>query len=126
MDTDHIFKTCPSCSKSWATREDFLSDGLVELNGYQVSMRSLEKGLFLFTHMSDNCHSTMGIYVSEFSDLFTGTRYSENKALSAECPRYCEDEKRLDRCSAKCECAYIREILHIINIQGYSLPHHSS
>lgn len=119
------FKTCPSCDKKWNTREDFLSDPLIELNGYQVSFKSLDKGLFLFTHMADNCHSTMGVYVSEFDDLYSGVRYTENKALSEECPRYCVDEKRLDRCAARCECAYIREILHTINIRGYNLPHHS-
>lgn len=109
-----VFRTCPKCGTTWATRSSFLADKLVKLNGYQASLSSLEKGLLLFTHLADNCHSTMGVYVTDFDDMFTGTRYTENKALTTECPRYCVDEKRLDRCDAKCECAFVREILSAI------------
>lgn len=114
MSEEPIFRKCPSCATTWNTREDFLSDALIELNGYQASLKSIEKGLFLFTHLAVNCFSTMGVPVTEFDDLYIGTRYTEDKSLSAECPRYCDDEKRLERCDVKCECAYVREILHAI------------
>lgn len=81
---------------------------------------------FLFTHIANNCFSTMGVPVTEFDDLYTGTRYTENKALSAECPRYCDDEKRLERCDAKCECAYVREILHTIKCNEHTRLHKHS
>lgn len=113
------FRICPKCRKSWATRSSFLGDKLVKLNGYQADFRSLEKGLLLFTHLADSCHSTMGIYVSDFDDMFSGTRYAENKSLTEECPRYCVDEKRMDRCDAKCECAFVREILCTIESGQY-------
>lgn len=56
----------------------------------------------------------MGICVEEFYDLYTGPRYPGKKALSPECPRYCIDEKMLDRCEVICECAFVREIIQII------------
>lgn len=114
MESTNIFKTCPCCEKIWETRDDFIADLSLVLNGYQVSFKSLDTGLLLFTHLIDECKSTMGIYVSEFDDLYDGERYSVNKALSPECPRYCIDERRLDRCNAHCECAYVREIVNIV------------
>jgi hypothetical protein len=116
MESTNIFKTCPKCRTSWASRNGFLSDNLIKLNGYQVSLSSLEKGLLLFTHEAFSCNSTMGIYVTEFNDMYTGTRYTESKALTTECPRYCFDEKRLERCDAKCECAFVREIISTIDL----------
>lgn len=109
-----MFKTCPNCKTEWESRDDFLADESVELNGYQVSLKNLPSGLFLFTHMHDSCKSTMGIHVTDFNDMYTGERYAINKALSPECPRYCIDEKRMDRCDVHCECAFVREIINII------------
>jgi hypothetical protein len=110
-----VFKTCPSCKSEWETREEFLSDDCLKLNGYQIDVRSLDHGLLLFTHLRDGCFSTMSIYVREFNSVYSGERYSENKAQSAECPRYCFNEKKLDRCEAKCECAFVREIIQHVN-----------
>lgn len=109
------FKTCPKCSKSWDTLNDFLTDSSIYLNGYQVNLKSLETGMLLFTHIVEECKTTMSIYVKNFSSMYSGARYAENKALSPECPRYCIEEKRLDRCDAHCECAFVREIIDIIS-----------
>lgn len=111
---DAIFKTCPKCSQVWQSRSEFLSDNDIELKGYQVNMENLDAGLLLFTHLIDNCLTTMSLHVAEFDDLYHGTRYTENKALSEECPRFCLDKEMMDRCNAKCECAFIREIIHVI------------
>lgn len=123
MSQAKVFKVCPSCATEWQTRLDFLSDQSLILNGYQVSLRSLEKGLLLFTHDKDICRSTMGIYVTEFLDIYTGEKYAENRALSPECPRYCIDEKRFDRCNVHCECAFVREIIQkVVEYNNQSLP----
>lgn len=114
METNSIFKVCPKCSASWESREAFLTDKLVNLIGYQANFKNLDKGLLLFTHMANDCYSTTSIYVSDFDDLYTGVRYTENKALSEVCHQYCIDEKNFDRCDAKCECSYAREIIEII------------
>jgi len=107
----------------WRTRQDFLADKTIKLNGYQVSFKNIEAGLLLFTHMLDECRTTMGVPVSEFLDFYRGERFTENKALSPECPRYCIDKNRLDRCSARCECAFVREIIqHVVTFNGQPLP----
>ena len=105
------FKECPKCKKKWTSRSEYLADILLKLNGYQAAFDNLENGLLLFTHLCDGCKSTMSIGVSKFDDLYSGERFSENKALSEECPRYCIDEHNLERCDAKCECAFVREII---------------
>lgn len=123
MPESHPFRTCPSCGASWNTRHEFLSDPSVVLNGYQASFKNLETGLLLFTHHRDGCRTTMGVGVTEFLDLYSGKRYGENRALSPECPRYCIDEKRLDRCDVLCECAFVREIVQkIVELKGQPLP----
>jgi hypothetical protein len=114
MKEEKIFKTCPCCSYTWASREEFLADPNLELNGYQVNFKKLEGGMFLFTHATEQCGSTMTVIMGIFSDLYSGETYKENKALSEECPRYCIDEEQLARCDALCECAFAREIMQII------------
>ena len=114
MDAADVFKTCSCCSTAWKTRNEFLSDPYLKLNGYQICMVDLEYGLFLFTHLVEGCFSTIAINIFAFSDLYDGLKYRENRALSPECPRYCIDEQNLERCESLCECAYVREIMQII------------
>ncbi len=117
MEKNNIFKTCPCCGLTWGSREEFLADPDMDLNGYQVNFKKLEGGMFLFTHNIETCHSTMTIMMEEFRDLYSGEVYEENKANSEECPRYCMHEGQLARCDALCECAYVREILQIVKEQ---------
>lgn len=114
MTEENIFKQCPCCSFTWASRDEFLADPNLDLNGYQVNFQNLEGGMFLFTHNTESCQSTMTIMMGVFRDLYSGATYTENKALSEECPRYCIEENQLSRCDALCECAFVREILQII------------
>lgn len=109
------FKSCPCCGYIWKSREAFLSDAGLKMNGYQVDFEKLEEGLFMFTHMTKKCGSTLVIPATEFLDLYKGEKYEDRKTLSAECPRYCVDQKQLSRCSALCECAFVREVVHIVN-----------
>lgn len=114
MEEKNIFKQCPCCCFTWASREEFLSDPNLEINGYQVDFKTLERGMFFFTHNVESCHSTMTIMMGAFRDLYSGKTYKDNKALLEECPRYCIDEKQLARCDALCECAFVREIIQLI------------
>jgi hypothetical protein len=108
------FKTCPNCFGKWHTRDNFLSDSQLELNGYKADFEKLDYGLFFFTHKKDSCYSTMAIEVVDFKDLYSGEIHTERKTGSEECPRYCLDKEQLDRCDAMCECAFVREIIQII------------
>jgi hypothetical protein len=114
METNRFFKKCPSCLTEWRTRDDFLCDPGVTLNGYRVDFKELEFGLFFFIHKKENCLSTMTMLAREFIDLYDGPRLSESKEMTSECPRYCMDENNLDRCNVLCECAFVREIVHMI------------
>lgn len=114
MDYRTAFKTCPMCSMTWGTRNDFLNDRTLELNGYQADFEALEYGLFLFTHHVDGCFTTMAVQVKEFLSLYEGQRFEQRKTGTEECPGYCLQIHRLERCGAGCECAFVREIIQII------------
>ena len=91
-----------------------MNDQSLEINGYGVNFEKHEKSLFYFTHNIEGCFSTMTIEAKDFLDLYSGKKYTEQKAGEEGCPRYCLDEKQLNRCDAFCECAFNREIIQII------------
>ena len=115
------FKKCPCCSRVWSSRSDFLQDGSLEVNGYSPDFESLQEGLFYFTHQVDGCLSTMVIKAKNFVDLYTGRKYSERKTGAADCLGYCLNKEELRSCQVQCECAYVREILKVI--QEYPKNH---
>lgn len=108
------FQTCPCCSRAWPTRDQFLADPALMLNGYQADFERLESGLFLFTHLVPECKSTMAVEAVEFMDVYQGPRYAERRTGQAECPGYCLERDQLARCDALCECAFVREVVHIV------------
>ncbi|MBU1221220.1 hypothetical protein KKF34_04415 [Myxococcota bacterium] len=114
MTQENIFKKCPSCGKTWETRDDFLRDWLLKVNGYVVDFETLEYGLYYFTHMVEGCFSTMVIETGKFIDLFDGERYEGNHAGQPGCPLYCLDNEQFSRCDQICECAFFREVLRKI------------
>lgn len=103
------FKKCPFCRYRWQTRKDFLVDASTEMIGYQVNFDHLQLGFFLFNHL--NCGTTLAIPAGVFKDLYNGPVYSERLLGTEQCPEYCVHENQLDPCPAKCECAYVREII---------------
>lgn len=108
------FKRCPGCGDEWPTRDQFMGDRNLELNGYKADFEQLEYGLFFFTHLKLNCFSTMVIEVVQFLDLYPGKIHLQRRTGEADCPGYCLDKDQLDRCEAICECAFVREIMQII------------
>lgn len=110
----HPFKQCPSCGERWETQDAFLKDLTLSLNGYKADFEELQYGMFFFTHQKPDCQSTMVIEVSEFMNLYTGEIYGERMTGEEDCPGYCVDTGQLSRCDALCECAFVREIIHII------------
>ena len=121
MSEKDCFKICPMCAFVWKTRDEFLDDNSLDLDGYLTDFDKLEWSLFLFTHNQENCFSTLAIQAKDFLSLFSGKRYTERRAGMAECPGYCLDENQLDRCDAFCECAFNREIIQIIKMRQSKL-----
>lgn len=117
--SETIFKICPCCATEWPTKSKLLSDPSLKLHGYQRSYKNRETGLLLFTHLNPSCGSTMGLAVSEFSDLYTGDNYCVGKALSPECPRDCADPNFAAQLGTFCECGYVHDIMiSIRTLQG--------
>ena len=108
------FKTCPCCGQSWLRRQDFLNDPTLHLNGYMADFKTVENGLFYFTHLVAHCNSTMVIPAGEFLDLYTGKKQTKENRGQATCRYYCQDKNRLDRCDAICEYAFVREVIQKI------------
>ena len=106
------FKICSSCGFIWNSRQQFLCDPQTELIGYQVNFRRINHGLFLFNH--DSCKSTIAVKAEYFFDLYNGIIYQERQTGKKHCPGYCLHNSELSPCPAKCECAFVREILQII------------
>lgn len=115
MGDETVFKVCPMCSTTWETRDDFLRDTSLFINGYDVDFEELDYSLFYFTHMVDGCHSTLGIQAREFLDLYSGEKFKGRRTGMDDCPGYCLQQDQLDRCDALCECAFNREIIQFIN-----------
>ena len=105
------FTKCPKCKHQWLERELFLEDKDISIIGYQASYEDLVAGAFLFNH---SCGTTMGIKVEKLEDLYDGTIFNEKLVGSEECPEFCLYEKNLEPCPAKCECAFVREIIQIL------------
>jgi hypothetical protein len=105
-------KQCTCCGYVWRTRDAFLGDPQLEIVGYQANFDDLLLGLFLFNHRA--CGSTIAVPAELFRDLYEGPVYSHRATGTADCPTYCLHKSELAPCPAKCECAYVREILQIV------------
>ena len=105
------FKTCQDCEKIWNSRDEFITDAKITLTGYQANFDAIEKGLFLFEH---TCGATISLVVTELADLYGGQIYETSQTGSAACPGYCLHVSSLKPCPEKCECAYVREILELL------------
>ncbi len=109
-----IFKKCPMCGFVWCDRETFIHDISLDMNGYQVNFEKLELGLFYFTHKVEGCYSTLVVNAREFYDLNPASCYPQRKTLTEECPTHCLYQENLGKCSAQCECAYVRDLIQIL------------
>jgi len=112
--TKEIFKICPMCSTVWETRDDFLRDKSLHINGYGADFEKLEWSLFYFTHSKEGCLSTLAIEAGKFLDLCSEKKFIKRRTGQDDCPGYCLEKDQLDRCSAMCECAFNREVIQII------------
>jgi hypothetical protein len=122
MAEELFFKKCSMCRKTWANKDIFLEDASLVLEGYAADFEKLENGLFYFTHRVQGCYTTMALAARDFLSLYTGEKYPASKMGGDECPRLCLDRSKLDRCSAFCENAFIREIIQIIRErQGHGI-----
>ena len=107
-----VFKKCTCCNHPWFSRDEFLEDNKLQLVGYQVNFGKLELGYFLVNHLT--CLSTIAVPAGTFRDLYDGPVFSGRKTDTENCPGYCGDRDILDPCDQECECAYVREIIQVV------------
>ena len=105
------FKKCPHCHHRWMTRDDLLSDPDVSLIGYQANLFNLKAGYFLFNHDAAACETSLAVRAKEFLDLHDGPVFDNPHGVVDECPGYCEDHRKLEVCTAKCQCAFVRDVV---------------
>lgn len=103
---------CSCCGQRWTHIDAFLGDPQVALLGYQPDFSFLPDGLFLFNHHL--CHGTFSKEVSAFEPLYTGPRYVECARGTEDCPTRCLKQNDLEPCPARCDCAWVREVMQII------------
>lgn len=106
-----FFKRCPMCGRLWESRDGFLSDPRIEIIGYQSCFKELTAGYFLFNH---SCAGTLAVLVEKFADLYDGPVYQTRKTGTSECPRFCLHQEELAPCPARCECAFVREVIQVV------------
>lgn len=109
-----MFKICPMCATEWLGRDEFIDDQSLEINGYGVDFKKLERSLFYFTHKKDGCFSTMALEAKDFLSLYSGKKYTERRTGEEDSPGYCLEKEQLNRCDALCECAFNRGIIQTI------------
>ena len=109
---DDVVKQCPCCGYVWQTRDTFLDDPRLAVVGYQVNFEDLLLGFFLFNHRV--CASTIALPAGLFKDLYDGPIYTDRATGTEDCPEYCLHKGELEPCPAKCECAYVREVLQAV------------
>jgi hypothetical protein len=123
MDADcaAMFLCCSCCDKTWATREDFLADGELILNGYQVDFSRPETGFLLFTHHREDCGSTLALEVQRFADLYRGPGHDLDLHGTTDCSGLCGRTENLMRCDRKCRNAWVRDLVAVI-MEGRRQP----
>jgi hypothetical protein len=105
------FKVCPKCAYPWSTRDQFLRDPTLKLIGYQANFKALKTGILLFNH---SCRTTLALQAHDFVDMYDGPVFVERATGSDDCAGHCLHQSDLAPCPARCECAFIRQILQAI------------
>ncbi len=90
------------------SRDEFINDPGITLVGYQVDFNKLEAGFFLFNH---SCQDTLAVTVDNFKSMYSGPIFRERKTGGESCPGHCLHQDNLSPCPAKCECAFVRDIM---------------
>lgn len=125
METSSLyFKTCPLCSTSWYTIDDFIRDSEIEVIGYQPHPEKTGAGLFIFGHR--HCNSSISVQLEALSDLqvcltqdadsvyIIGPDMIQEENSTEVCYTNCLRKTDSSNGNKRCECAYVREVIQLI------------
>jgi hypothetical protein len=118
--SDEVFKLCTNCGTSWPTCADFVADPTLEVTAYQACFEDPEGGVFLLTHGTECCGTTLAIAAGRFRSLYFGPQYTERRTGQSNCPGLCLQEGRLEECEADCDLAWIRSALQ--HLRRHEMP----
>ena len=122
--SSEMFKLCNKCKTEWKSREDFLNDPNIVMIGFMANNDNYKRGAYLFNHIlsNDSCNSTIGLFVYNFLDMYSGKIYDKLKTGTDECSGHCVNIYELENCTANCRNAVARKIMQeILN----KLPAHN-
>lgn len=92
-----------------------MADPELEFAGYQVNFIDLEGGLFYFSHLRENCGTTLAIHVKAFTGLSNRPFLARRgEQPGGKCPGSCVRKGDLRPCPVECECGWVREVMQII------------
>jgi hypothetical protein len=116
MNVRDPFMLCGMCQTEWPTLTEFLNDPQLIMNGYQACFTDSTAGLFVFTHYQHDCNSSLAIPVREFEHLYAGQRHANCKAGGPGCQLHCLDRTNLSSCPNNCSMAWVRILLHELQL----------
>jgi signal transduction histidine kinase len=105
------FQTCANCGVTWPSRDNFMTDPMLTISGYQANFDELIAGEFLFGHV---CGHVLRVPAGDFWHLCESPVRVRRLTGTAECPGYCLKCEDLSACPEDCECAHLRSVLKVI------------
>lgn len=106
------------CSKVWLTRQDFVCDPCLSIDGYQLNHENIDHGLFLFTHRIQGCGGSMALLSLDFFDLIFSYESEKTAAIEKEkCPLLNSKNNFPERCQHMCEWVFSRKVLSFLRQQ---------
>lgn len=118
MDNEY-FEVCTLCQHDWDTLDDFLHDNSLDFNGYQANFKRPGKGIFFFTHLKDDCKSTISVNANNFYPVLEGEVSEREFAIHGQnCPGFCADKSNLNDCKNEiCPGSFIRNLIGILKVK---------
>ncbi|MBD3167533.1 hypothetical protein GF324_13115 [bacterium] len=115
-------KTCRLCDTCWSDYVELVQDKMLQVNGYQATFKSPEEGLFLITHRTGDCGTTLAVRAGEMKHFYDGPAVEVRNTGNEDCPGRCLDDEDLEPCGATCDMNWIREVLQYL--RRHEVPPH--
>lgn len=115
------FKQCPCCGKEWRFQSDFLVDQELDFQGYQSVFNSNKPGAYLFTHIANNCFSTISVSENEFINLYLHFIYpGYDIGFSALYPEHQKNFIDGSNDNWICACEFVHDVItYLIELRGH-------
>lgn len=114
-------KCCNMCDTCWHEIREVLNDHDLEFNGYLAYPKKPEEGMFLFTHKTDDCGTTISLTVKTFQEICDNANLSITPfelGKAPDCLHFCSRKDDLSNCDSKtCPGVAVRKLVQLIKEQ---------